>query len=524
MKLPVLAFLAGAAVTVACLPAAAPAAAQDAASLVAKGRELLAKRDYPGARDAFLAAVAAAPKDPEARRGAAASLLGLGLPDEALAQANAGLDATGDRDAGLWLLAARSYLLRGDRLPATSTEEIANAYADARAKAAMALRQDAGLNGARAVLAKACRLTGETDRAEEVVAEGLGRDPRDFDLLFERGMLALAKRTFSTALESFARAAEVDPESAEAQFQKGFTLAFMGNWEECYAAFAKSAILDTANRRPLQYLARYAKDRSVQWYRAILKERPAHAWAHAYLAYYLAYGKDEAGATASMKAALALRPEDPELVAWSGQIPEALGRKPEALRAYRKAFDMDPATALAYDRLVDYATNPGSGAKTDERKALIEVLGAKRPENGVFWNNVGLLHRDVTKDFRESLKAYLRAAELSPSDQGIQNDTGLIYLYHGKAIGEDPRLGLPYFQRTLQLVEEEGQSPEMGYRDSLENLAVYYMEVEKDPERALSFAERRNDPEFIATLPRPIAQPSMRAAGVRTWAEQQLKR
>ena len=155
----------------------------------------------------------------------------------------------------------------------------------------------------------------------------------------------------------------------------------------------------------------------------------------------------------------------------------------------------------------------------DERKALVELLGAARAEDPVFWNDVGLMHRDISKDYRASLEAYLKAAPLAPDDQGIQNDTGLIYLYHGKSIGEDPKQSLPYFQRTFQMVQEDGQAPTMGYRDALENLAVYYMDVEKDPELALKYATMRNDPDFLRNIDASIAQPSQRAAGVKAWAE-----
>ena len=85
-------FLAGCAVTAACLAAAPAARAQDADALVAKGRAALQKGDWPGAKEAFLAAVAKDGKHVEARRGAAEALLGLGLSDEAVEQAYAGLE------------------------------------------------------------------------------------------------------------------------------------------------------------------------------------------------------------------------------------------------------------------------------------------------------------------------------------------------------------------------------------------------------------------------------------------------
>jgi len=192
------------------------------------------------------------------------------------------------------------------------------------------------------------------------------------------------------------------------------------------------------------------------------------------------------------------------------------------------ALQKNPMTPLAYNRLLEMSTNPQNATSKDDRLAIIEFLGKVRPDEPLFWNNVGLYHRDVTKDFRKSLEAYLRAAPLAQGDQGIQNDTGLLYLYHGKSIGEDPRKGLPYFERALAIVDDDGADPEMGYRDALENLAGYFgpepLGVEKNPEKALEYARRRNDPDLLSRLPKGIGDPSQRAASIESWAERELKK
>jgi tetratricopeptide (TPR) repeat protein len=521
------AFLAGAIVTGACL-SLPPAAAEDAAALVAKGRELVAKGDWPGAKDAFLAAVKADPKSVDARRGAADALLGLGLADEAIEQAYAGLDLVENRDAGLWLLAARAYLKKGETLPADRVQEIGNALADAKAKAGQALERDPGLSLARAVLAQAARMAGAPEDGLPVLEEGLARSPSDFDMLFEKGMCCLVLKRHEDALAAFTAAAEADGSSAEAQFQRGIALAWLKRRAECYDAFVEAAVLAPADNKPLKYLSNWAKDDSVKHFRAILARKPDHAWAHAYVAFYAAWGKakDEASAVTEMKAAIALAPKDADLVAWNGVVLEGLGRKKDAQAAWLKAFGMNPAAQVAYDKLSERACAPppNSDASVDEREALIKVLTDGRPEDAVLWNNAGLMYRDLAKDFRKSLAAYLKAAALAPNDQGIQNDTGLIYLYHGPSIKEDPRKGLPYFERCLALYDEEGQSPQMGVRDTLENLAVYYSSVEKDPRKCLEYARRRNDPGFLDALPKDVRGTSPKAAAAAQWAEAELKK
>jgi tetratricopeptide (TPR) repeat protein len=516
-------FLAGAAVTAACLLPASPALAQDAAALVAKGRAALQKGDWPGAKEAFLAAVAKDGKNVEARRGAAESLLGLGLHDEAVEQAIAGLDLVQDKDAGLWLLAARGYLRKAETLPAAQTQEIGDSFADAKAKAAEALKRDPDLAMARVVLSTACRLTNEAARAAGVLEEGLAKAPADFDLNFEMGMVQLKNTNYEAALKAFDAAAAADPKSSEARVQRGLTLAFLKRWSEAFDAMVKAAVVDPASRRPLQYLAKWQKEKAIPHYRAILKEKPDHAWAHAYVAYFLAHGKDEAGALAESKAAMGHAPKDADLMAWHGQVLQILG-KDDAIDWFRKALATNAGCDLAWNNLFEAVLGPKSTLKMGERQPLIEFMAKARPDDAMLWNNAGLLYRDVAKDYKSALEAYLKAAKLAPSDQGIQNDTGLIYLYHGASIGADPKDGLPYFLRTLALVDDEGQAAEMGFRDTLENLTVYYMTVEKNPEKCLEYAKRRNDPEFLRSLPKGLGAPSPRAEQGRSWAEGELKK
>jgi tetratricopeptide (TPR) repeat protein len=279
-------------------------------------------------------------------------------------------------------------------------------------------------------------------------------------------------------------------------------------------------------------IAKYKGDGGIPFFRDILKEAPHHAWSHAYLAYYLSgsKAKDEAGARKAMKDAIAQAKEDVDIAAWEGRVLENLGKRNDAIGVYMKVLKRNPATKDAWDRLLEMSTNPGAPTELKDRLEIIEFLGKVRPDDALLWNNAGLLHRDTTKDFRRSLDAYLKAAANAPDDQGIQNDTGLIYLYHGKGIGEDPRKGLAFFERSIALVEEMGQDPQMGYRDSLENLCVYFgppstgLAVETIPERALEYARRRNDPDLLARLPKELAQPSPRAASVIAWAEKELKK
>jgi tetratricopeptide (TPR) repeat protein len=490
---------------------------------VEKARKLMDAGDYDGAAKEFLSAVKSKPKDIEARRGAAEALLGLGRTEEAINQAYEGLELTDNKDAGLWLIAARAYMLVADTLPATDPEGIRANFADARAKAAQALKVDPELNAARPVLAKALANLGETDAAEQVLATAREKNPKDFDVLFESGMLAMKKKSYTDAVGFLTGATLADPESGEALFRLGFAQLWISKYDEALENFTKAAILDPWNKQSLQYIGKYGKNRAPEFFQKIVDERPDHAWAHAYIGWYAAYAKKGDKATSELRTAVSLAPENASIRAWQGEVYRLLGKINEAVPHYKKALTMNAGEDLAWNQLLAFATAPDSIASNKDRDAMIKFLGGVRPNDPWLWNNAGLLYRD-SRQYKKSLQCYIKAAEFAPNDQGIVNDTGLIYLYHGKQIGEDPKKALPYFERVLIMIEEDRQPAKMGYRDTLENLAYYYQTVEKDPELALKYATHRNDPAFYGKLDRSLASPSMRAAGIKQWAEQQLKK
>jgi len=112
--------------------------------------------------------------------------------------------------------------------------------------------------------------------------------------------------------------------------------------------------------------------------------------------------------------------------------------------------------------------------------------------SGAAANNIGLYHRDITRNYKESLKWYLAAAEREPNNQDIVNDTGLIYLFH--FTGAEQKKALPLLEKTLELVMVNEQAPIRGFWDALENLCVYYSSVEPNPKKVLEYGGMRNKP------------------------------
>ncbi len=494
-----------------------PAAPALAAADVKDGRALLQKGDYEKAARVFADLVKANPKDPEARRGACEALLGLGQTAKARDHALAGLDATADKDGGLWLLLARTYLLDAERALA-AREDATEALGDARAKASQALRADPACPGARAVLGKSFRLLGQFDEALATLQEAVKKEPKDFDAWFEIGAASLQKPSKDpvVALEAYGKAAALDPKSSASQVGRALALGWLGRWDEAFDAHVAAAVADPRDRTPLDYLDKQAKAKAPDHYRRIVKARPDHAWAHAYLGRALALAKDAEGAAGEMKEVRRLAPKEAALLAWDGDVQSLLGKQDAAVAAWRAALEADPSLDAAWGKLSGRAFDPRSGAPANERESLLEVLKKARPKDAFLWNDIGLYYRD-TQRYREALKAYLTASELAPEDQDILNDTAIIYQFYGKAIGEDPRKALPMFEKVLALGAED-EKKARGYHDTLENLAVYYgppapAAHEQDPAKALDYATRRLE-----------LGPNPKVGMIKAWAEGQLKK
>lgn len=118
-----------------------------------------------------------------------------------------------------------------------------------------------------------------------------------------------------------------------------------------------------------------------------------------------------------------------------------------------------------------------------------EQLYACNPFSADAANNLGMIHRDITGRYQDSLKWYLAAVERAPESQDILNDCALIYLFH--FTGAEQKKCLPMLEKVISIVQDDGFAPERGYWDALENLTKYYWEVDRQPELVIKFADMR---------------------------------
>ncbi len=103
----------------------------------------------------------------------------------------------------------------------------------------------------------------------------------------------------------------------------------------------------------------------------------------------------------------------------------------------------------------------GGGSRLDEAAAYFRKVTARHPDWGQAWNNLGLVARDygVQKEqsgdkddaralYEESFAAYEKAARLVPDDARIQNDMGLMLIYH---LGRDRELAITQFEKAITI-------------------------------------------------------------------------
>lgn len=146
------------------------------------------------------------------------------------------------------------------------------------------------------------------------------------------------------------KALELDPEAAEAWFQKGVTLERMGRHEEAVRAFVRTLALNHNHREArLRLAARYQQAGRIEEATRLMElarqQRPHEVNVLARLGeLYLAQGRAEE-ALRCYNDALAIEPQAAIYHAEKGRALDALGRIEEAIEAFAEAARLEPGRA-----------------------------------------------------------------------------------------------------------------------------------------------------------------------------------
>ncbi len=141
-------------------------------------------------------------------------------------------------------------------------------------------------------------------------------------------------------------------------------------------------------------------------------------------------------------------------------------------------WDIDPTSLVTTIRgnaaanipILKFATGKVSEAGYQRQNSLMNwklaermnvVLSATEPANGLYWNNLGLLRRDIgeltmrsqpntpaadtIKTYESSYKAYSKALSFSPNDPGYLNDAAVLLQYY---LGRDLDTARDYYKKA----------------------------------------------------------------------------
>lgn len=222
---------------------------------LAKAQQAFARHDYPAARLHLEALLAQRPDDSGALLLQARTLLSLGDGHAAQALLDR-LGAAGNPPADLAEMRAEAALLRGagdaalrelEGRQTPEAERLRGMVALAGGKLADAAAHfDKGekLGGNGRLFADYARLalvTGDTDKADELLAKARKIAPDGIDTLLVGGELAVRRGDLKTALDAFGRAADLYPASLPALTGKAAVLGDLGRTKDMRAVLDKAA-------------------------------------------------------------------------------------------------------------------------------------------------------------------------------------------------------------------------------------------------------------------------------------------
>jgi protein O-GlcNAc transferase len=257
---------------------------------------------------------------------------------------------------------------------------------------------------------------GRLEEADEGYRQILAADPRHFDALHLRGVLALQAGRPADAVASIESALRVDPASSQAHNNLGEAYRRLGKLAEAAAQFREAAALAPASGDALfnlgTVLRRLGKpDEAVQTFRRALAANPAMVEAHVRLGETLNALGRPAEAIAAHEAALAIRPDYAEAHNSLGLALRDAGRLDDALAACQRAVALAPGMMLARFNVGNLLREKGF---LEEAAAAYRAAIAIDPAGlAEVHNNLGNVLKELGRA-DEALACYRQALALKP--------------------------------------------------------------------------------------------------------------
>ena len=252
--------------------------------------------------------------------------------------------------------------------------------------------------------------SGRNDEARRAFQQALERDPTCAKAWINLGVLHARTGQLEEARGCYGQALDVDPSCHSARLKLANLLARENRWEEALGAYAQLVedgwnLAEVQYRRGLALAAQGDEAGAIEAYEHALAADPEHVFAQVQLALMQAQHERYDQATETLQRAAEMAPDDARVhynlgnmharQAVDGGELRNYGYADAALRAYRRAIDLDPQLLKAYYNLACVA----------EKINVQEGITA--------WEQYLAVTRDVPSEQEWVMKArrYLRALQ-----------------------------------------------------------------------------------------------------------------
>jgi tetratricopeptide (TPR) repeat protein len=267
-------------------------------------------------------------------------------------------------------------------------------------------------------------------RREEALAsydQALAIQPDYAEALYNRGVVLGGLRRLTEALASFDKALAIKPDYVDVLNNRGIALRGLQRPDEALASFDQALAIrpdyvDALYNRGNTLRSLQRQREAVASYDAALRIQPRHAGAHYNRGVALRTLQRPLEALASLDQAVSIKPDHVDALYQRGLVLLELNRAAEALASYDRALAVQPDHAEALNNRANTLQILGRSA---EALAGYDQALAVRPDYAEALYNRGIALRDLGRH-AEALASFDKTLALKPDHVDALNNRGIV--------------------------------------------------------------------------------------------------
>ena len=259
----------------------------------------------------------------------------------------------------------------------------------------------------------------------KVVKKSLAKNPRNLNLLFQRGYILYQLQKYETAKNAFSKAIEVDPSFADGFNARSIVNHALGKFSDAIYDCERALKIKPKYKEALLNLAR-AQRELHQHDEALKNYTKAIALDQKYFNGFLGRAliwkilNHHEKALVDLNKAVSLNPSSGKALLNRGAVQKELGRYDESLADLQKAIALQPDLAEAHNNFGN--TLRELGRLDEAEKSYIKAIALK-PNYSEAQNNLGTTHRELGR-LDEAETSYTKAIALKPNYAEAHNNLG----------------------------------------------------------------------------------------------------